>query len=347
VSTIKGNSGNYDSATWINDGEKYGLVGLSVKLEGQILSEAIVPNLWVLADITFNIPRQWQEWLGSIRAKQVEDFNLFLLSKLPSVKPDILDDENHKLKQHAWLFYVGLLLVSTFAPAHQPIMLTGSRRAGEIDIRQQHDLDSPIPCLFRPYPPVLAKDIRLAAQLGEKLDALSTAPLSGGHWRLFRTLNVYTEARTNNEILDRLHQYSRCIDGLILPDVGNTKRQFKSRTELFIGAHHHDMMGEIYDIRSAVEHLHENRYLEGFDRATRLDLVKKEAIVEHIARTTLARIIGNNMLWEHFANTSALAKFWALTETERRQIWGDPIDPMDAIIDFNPAYIHDGLLGAP
>ena len=105
---------------------------------------------------------------------------------------------------------------------------------------------------------------------------------------------VYTEARTNREIVDRLHQYSRCIDGLILPDAGKTKQQFRSRTELFIGSGHHDLMGEIYDVRSAVEHLHENRYLEGFDRATRLDLLKKEAIIEHVSRTALARIIGNN-----------------------------------------------------
>ena len=155
------------------------------------------------------------------------------------------------------------------------------------------------------------------------------------------------EARTTADILDRLHQYCRCIDGLILPNAGETKRQFKSRTELFIGPHHHDMMGEMYDVRSAVEHLHENRYLEGFDRETRLDLLRKEAIAEHIARTALARIVGDSNLWPSFANTSALGKFWTLGEAERRQIWGDPIDPADAIADFDPQFIHDGLLGAP
>ncbi len=105
-------------------------------------------------------------------------------------------------------------------------------------------------------------------------------------------------------------------------------------------------MGEIYDVRSAVEHLHESRYLEGFDRATRLDLLKKEAIVEHIARVALARVINNENLWPHFANTSALAGFWALSAAERKRIWGEPTDPMEALAEFNPTYIHDGLLGA-
>jgi hypothetical protein len=225
-------------------------------------------------------------------------------------------------------------------------MLTGSRRDGEVDVRQQQDLDCPIPSLVGGYPPILGKDIQLAAELAGKIDALGVAPLNGGHWRFFRTLFIYTEARTIADILDRIHQYCRCIDGLILPEAGKTKGQFKSRTELFIGPRHHHMMGEIYDVRSAVEHLHENRYLESFDRQTRLDLLKKEAITEHIVRSAIARVVGASNLWPHCANTSSLREFWALEETRRRQIWGDPINPMDAVADFDPKYISDGHLGA-
>jgi hypothetical protein len=337
---------NENPSAWIEDREKYGLVGLSVKFEGDLPAGKITPTLSVLSGTRFNVPSQWREWLGSIRAEEVEDCNLFLLSKLPSSTPDVLDAENKKLQQSVWNFYVGLLLTSTFAPAHRPVMLTGSRRDGKIDLRQQQDIDSPVPCIFRPYPPVVPDDIRRAAPLGENLNALATAPLVGGHWRLFRTLHIYTEAPTTGDILDRLHQYCRCIDSLILPDAGKTRQQFRSRTELFIGPRHHDLMGELYDIRSAVEHLHENRYLESFDRPTRLDLLKKEAIVEHIARMTLARILGDDALWPHFASTPALAKFWALTPPERQKIWGDPINPLAAIADFDPKYINDGLLGA-
>jgi hypothetical protein len=86
--------------------------------------------------------------------------------------------------------------------------------------------------------------------------------------------------------------------------------------------------------------------LESFDRATRLDLVKNEAIVEHIARTALARIVGDDALWPHFANSSALATFWALAALDRKLIWGDPIDPLDVIANFDPKYIHNSSLGA-
>jgi hypothetical protein len=345
MSARKDDEGADTPSTWLTDNDKYALVGLGVKV-AEIPLEQITSHLWVLGETAFKIPPDWREWLGSIRAGEVEDFNLFLLSKLPSRRADLLDDENVRLKQNVWHFYVGLLLASTFTPANKPVMLTGSRQNGEIGIREQLDLDCPIPCVFRPYPQILAKDIYLAAQLGEGIDALTAALLHGGHWRFFRTLHLYTEARTIADNLERLHQYCRCIEGLISPDPGDTKRQFKSRTELFIGPRYHDMIGEIYDVRSAVEHLHEDRYLEPFNRETRLELLKKEAIAEYIARNALVRIVGDRNLWPHFANTSAVRKFWASGQRERRQAWGDPIDPAEAVVDFDPKYISDGQLGA-
>lgn len=330
---------------WIADGEKYALVGLGVNLDGALPPERIAPNLWMLSDTTFDVPSQWREWLGSIRAEQVAGCNLFLGSKLVSSTPDILDGENQALQQRVWHFYVGLLLSAMFAPSDKPVMLTGARRDGVIDIRQQKDLELPVPQVFRPYPAVVADDIVLAARLGQKLDIMLPVTVPGGLWRFFRTLHIYVETRAVGELLDRIHQYCRCIDGLILPDIGKTTQQFKSRTELFIGPGHHVMMGELYDIRSHVEHLHENRYLETFDREVRLDLLKKEAIVEYIARMALARIVGQDALWPHFGNTSALKKFWALSADERRTIWGDPIDPMVSIADFDPRYLHDEHLG--
>ena len=330
---------------WIDDGEKYALVGLEVKLEGIAPPEQVEPDLWILTDTTFDVPAQWREWLGSIRADEVAGSNLFLVSKLTSATPGVLDSENQALQRRVRNFYVGLLLSAMFSPSHKPVMLTGARQDGAIDIRQQSNLDLPAPQVFRGYPPIVADDILLAAQLGQKLDAMDPDTVPGGLWRFFRALNIYVETRASGELLDRIHQYCRCIDGLILPAIGKTRQQFKSRTELFIGASHHDLMGAVYDIRSHVEHLHENRYLETFDRDVRLDLVKKEAIVEYIARKALARIVSRDALWPHFGNTAALEKFWAVSPDERRELWGDPIDPMVSVAEFDTKYLHDGHLG--
>ena len=92
-------------------------------------------------------------------------------------------------------------------------------------------------------------------------------------------------------------------------------------------------MGEIYDIRSATEHLNEDRYLEMIDCDDQpgfkvQDTVHEhEAFVECIARKALARVIGDETLWRHFGNRKALEEFWKL-KNKKQEIWGDPFDPL-------------------
>ena len=172
-------------ADWIENGEKYSLVGLHVKTEGVIPCGELAPGLFVLADKAFQVPGHWREWLGSIRADEVKNCNLYLFSKMRTERPDVLDGENKELQQRAWNFYVGLLLASPFATAHKPVTLSGARRDGEIDVRQQTDLDSPVSSIFRAYPAVLGKDVELAAELATGLKKIVRAPVTGGHWRLF------------------------------------------------------------------------------------------------------------------------------------------------------------------
>lgn len=329
---------------WIADNEKYAVIALDVKVEGNGVFGQMSDDLWVIPDRAFDISDHWKEWLGSIQVEDLEGCNLFLLTKGPSKTPAVLDGENIALRKTIWNFYAGLLLASPFAPAHAPVLLTGSRQNDETDIRQQEVLDAPIPSSVRHYPAITSAEIRDAAHMAQQMRLLAATPDS--KWRLNRVLSVYIEARPTRDVLDRLHQYCRCIEGLILPKTGDTKKQFKSRTELFIGPRHHDLMGEIYDVRSAVEHLHENKYLETFDRNLRLEILKMEAVIEHIARTCLARIISNSSLWPHFANAAVLATFWSLPVDERRTIWGDPINPLEAITDFKPEYINNSELGA-
>lgn len=327
---------------WIDDGDKYALVGLSVKTVSDIPHGKIAPHLWALTQSHLEFPNEWAEWLGSIRAEDVADSNLLLLSRQPSQKPEVFDDENKQLQHLVGLFYVGLLLSSTFATSHKPVLLTGSRRGDEIGIRQAGDFEAPVPCEFRPYPDISARELEDGARVGLKIQAMEEAR---GRWRFFRVLHLYQETRAVPDLLERIHQYTRCIDGLILPDPGRTKQQFKRRTELFIGPRHHELMGDIYEVRSAVEHLHVNRYLEEFNREVRLDLLQKEAIAEHVARTSLFRIIDDPALWPYFSDAASLARFWAMSEQEQRALWGEPRNINEALEGYEPNYISDAMLG--
>ena len=316
-----------------------------MKLDDPISFQQLTPSHWVFGNTRFEVPTHWREWLGTIRIEEIEACDLFLLTKLKSKTPGVLDGENNSLQRRVQHFYAGLLLASPFAPAHKPVMVSGTCQNSEVDVRSYAELQLPIPFLFKMYPPLLLSEIQLAADLAEKIETIENTNFPGRRWRFFRTLSLYGEARAIREVVDRVHQYCRCIEGLLVPDTGQTKSQFRSRTELFIGPQHHGLMGDIFDIRSAVEHLHENRYLEKFDRETRLDLARKEAIVEYIARSSLVRIIQNENLWSHFMNTPALQLIWNLDRPKRERLWGYPIDPYDAVADFDPQYILNADLG--
>ncbi|MGY3078867.1 hypothetical protein ACVWZZ_005275 [Bradyrhizobium sp. LM6.10] len=333
------------SGTWLENGEKFALLGLSLKDDEAGFSEGpLSPELSVLIGAKFKMPTHWREWLGSIRAEEVDDCNLFILSKLKSKQPDVLDGESQTLQRRVWNFYIGLLLTCPFATAHKPVIVTGSREDDGIGVRQAQDLELPVPRIFRPYPEVSQSDLRQAAAAGTQLSRIGGIAKGDSHWRLFRVLHLYIATRPEQDLLHRLHQYARCVDGLLLTRPGKGASDFKNRTELFIGSGHGNVLEEIYADRSSVEHLHEDRLLEPFDRPKRLELLRKEAIVEHIARIALQRIVLNEVLWQHFANRAGLEKFWAFAPEERRAIWGAPVNPLDALTDFDPKYIHDGLL---
>jgi hypothetical protein len=282
--------------------------------------------------------------VGPPHTSEVEGSSLFLLSKMRSRAPEVIDDETNKLKHHAGLSS-GLLLASLAAPAHKPVMLAGYRKDGEIVVRTQDDYDPAIASIIRRYPPLTLAELQLAAEIASQIADIEAEVSAGtSYWRLFRVLQLYLKTRTIIDNMERLHQYCRCIEGLIVPNAGDSGKKFKSRTELFIGPRHHDMMGETYDVRSDVEHLHENKHLETFDREATLELVKKLEMMEFIARTALVRIVLKPKLWPHFANTTALQKFWALEEPQRRALWGDPIDPTHARLPTSTRAISPTLI---
>src|SRR6185437_14295394 len=107
--------GQATSRNWIADGEKYALLGLSVKVTDRaIFALEVSPRFQVIGANEFTVPDHWREWLGTIRVEEVEACDLFIAAKLKSAAPGVLDGENIQLNNRVWGFYHGLLLSSTF-----------------------------------------------------------------------------------------------------------------------------------------------------------------------------------------------------------------------------------------
>jgi len=330
---------------WVGAEEKFAAMFLDVPLdpEAQIPLSPISAIHWVIADAGFAVPEHWKEWIGSVAAESIELANLTLLSKVPSRNPNVVDEDSKAVEANATDFYTGLLLTSPFGCSDDPVLLSGSREGETLGVRSHSRFPRPMQHPFRYAVRVDLKVVQNASRFALALSRLRSDTSST--WRFLRVLQLYIDARSETDQLERLHQFCRCIEGFILPDPGDTKRQFKSRTELFIGPRHHDLMGRIYDARSAAEHLNEHILLEPFDRSTRLEIIKQLAIAEHIARYCITKTLDDPTLFQHFRTVEAQKAFWALPATERKGIWGAPIDPSKALEGFNPNHISDRDLG--
>lgn len=101
----------------------------------------------------------------------------------------------------------------------------------------------------------------------------------------------------------------RSLEGLILPDIGNTARQFVHRCQTFAVASHATEMAltQIFESRSKVEHLH--NALDAFpgdtpeEKETLLYLRARQ--VDALARFAIRRIIEIDALREAIRPTMA------------------------------------------
>ena len=72
-----------------------------------------------------------------------------------------------------------------------------------------------------------------------------------------RGLNTLFKGLKEKTSQDRLHQFVRSLEALILPDKGNTNKQFVYRCQTFAraGDDTHNLLLEAYAMRSDTEHL--------------------------------------------------------------------------------------------
>lgn len=310
---------------WVSENELFALIGLAVNME-DTSSGQISLDLWVFTQNEFEIPTRWQDWLGRFRVDDIEGSNLFLVCKVE--KPQGTYDRSLRLvRRRVMNLYSGLLLSSRFSAAKSPFIFSGEGTLGEAQINRWQEISRPVECYPSPYPEIPSGSIPLAANIAQNLDEIWTeTPLSRDFLRLARVATIYGNARCMADPLDRIHQYVRCIEGFIVPEIGKTKRYFKNRTWLFLGEGKADLMEEIYEIRSKVEHLKEFEYLESSNLEIRPDVLEKEEFIEQAARKTLVHVICRMGLWQHFGNEESLKSFWQKSDNEKKEIWEQPLD---------------------
>ena len=329
----------------VGPGEKFALLTLSTNtVEKNISPTTDCGNgYWAMKDVPVQLSDHWKEWLGSLRTKEVGEADLIIAVKGRSNQHNIQNDEDEGHSQSIGRFLLGLMISGPLRLEHRGLMLRGFHDIDEPRIRSFNEMRH---VLFVPGTPLEMIDtarLKLASRLAQAQKELAEG---GKHSRLFRSVNAFFRAIESDDESERLHQHCRSIEGLINPRAGNTGKQFKSRTETFIGPRHHLLMEQIYSLRNAAEHLHSPLDLiSGPDeRSRRVEMMTRCLQIEAIARHCLLHVLTTPDLWGPFEDGS-IDSFWQRSSADQGRLWGKcfDIDAFTSALRFT--YVQDWQLG--
>lgn len=329
----------------IKSGQKFSFVGLSVNVDDKLPQDMpFQQGLWATRQLPVALDDEWKKWIGSIRSERIaEDCNLFLCAAMDSVEPGVLDHENKQLDSAVMRLFDGLMLTGNVNTTATPILIGGAYQHDGLTVRSISDLRRPLIPAGVDYDDVTADMMALAyLHTMGRINFEKTTSYD----RIARVLFIYDNAVVTQFIHERLHQFCRCVEGMILPAVSKTTKQFVSRTELFVGPSQHDTMRVLYEMRSKVEHMHDYDWPIGLaERDRRLLVMRRAAMVEELARLCISRFLVTEDVWPYYASPDQLAQFWALPAADRQKLWGPPFDLNAIDGKFDPAEFTDELLG--
>lgn len=294
----------------------------------------IEPGLLVTRELPLAMPDHWQTWLGSLRVEELTKANLFVFATSPSSAPKSLDAENKELAALVHRLYFGLLVAVPYIQHQEGTLMTGAHHDGQVDVREVTRYDDVVPPAGCYGAKLGASVFQSARRVAEGIASLEG---TGEHSRIWRITHAFYDAMRSNEFGLRLHQCVRSIEGFVLPDIGSTRKQMISRSTLFMGSGFDALMGKLFDIRSAVEHLH-GPYAEVSapdDPSAQLLLAEFSFKAEAIARYCLDRLFTTPSLWAHFADDNRLRAFWKLNPSQRSALWGGAMDSAKAFAHFS------------
>ncbi|MDA2924368.1 hypothetical protein MYX65_06880 [Acidobacteria bacterium AH-259-L09] len=327
------------------DGHKFALLAVKNvycdRAEEQ--STQISDGTLVLSAMPLDVQSHWTKWIGSLRTENLNQSNLVLVRSKPSENPEILDHEHEELGKHlSQTFY--LLQLSGVLEYDAAHLLKGSVVNGEPIVRQMFELGQ-----FRQtrgYTRYSLSLDRLEQATRFRTSLVEMESSAEGYDRAIRGLNVLMNGLEQETGHERIHQFIRSLEALILPDVGSTRRQFIHRCQTFAkpGDESRRILGEAFDMRSDAEHLNDwDQSLQAYPGEDREHVaLQRTRQMERLASFAYSRILESDPLRDHFRDYTSQRDFWTqLDDARRRGIWGDQLDL--ALIQLVHSYHADAF----
>jgi hypothetical protein len=146
--------------------------------------------------------------------------------------------------------------------------------------------------------------------------------------RLRRGFHAFVRAIQEYYGDERLHQFVRAVDAVVMPRIGRSRRDFIYRCQLFAGqsreARH--VLENLYDLRSNAEHLNAPDGALRGDSAREREAVafKRFYQAQALSMHVYDRIFSSPALLAAFATDEGTRQFWDNTFPDQARLWAPP-----------------------
>lgn len=260
----------------------------------------------------------WRESLGTLRFDEIWNANLVFVSTVPAQTIDLFGEDNKDANDKAFEHWYSFLLIGV--PHCERInAFTGALRDGRAKLQQVGKIPLFYPC---PGTPGLEVDKQTALRETPILNALLDVYAQRGHWkRLKKGFKIFTKGISEKSSYDRVHQFVRSMEALIISVKGGTEKRFIHRCQTFCSASSgaRQILKELYVLRSRVEHLEDwDDLFPDVDENGEIQTLQNMARqAEFLARHTYSLILQSPELLNHFKDDKSLEYFWSLKDHER------------------------------
>lgn len=211
----------------------------------------IAPGFYASTEAPFTIDDFWKNSLGTIETKHINECNLFLfaVSNEPSISTHVLSSDLHT--------YYYSLLIQGVGYSTRGISLFGPNAVDGMKVTALGRL----PDYYEP-PKVISSDVDRKAllsipKLAHGINLIYANQQGNAYLRLRKGFNAFLEGIQLSPRHDRLHHFVRAVEAVIRPRQGSGTKDFRYRSQFFAGRTTNDqkLLTEIYELRSAAEHL--------------------------------------------------------------------------------------------
>jgi hypothetical protein len=308
-------------------GEKFAALILNrARLRGAIQPMHLGKDDWLLPSPPIALQEHWLRWVGEVRSRAIEESNFWLVSKIPSSAPSERNAETKAIWERVHAL-AGALVLTGPLWFQDGFVVAGANVGGTVEVHQFADMSPRYRVsngernvwMIPTRVPLLA---RIVAGLDEVLPREDLK-------RVTRGINTFLRGLQRGYADARLHQFVRSLEGVIKPEIGASRRQFVHRGQTFTGARPdlETILGECFDIRSQVEHLHDPEevlaYLPEDQGRERLLLHVRR--METLCRNVYTQLCVSSTHRDLFRD-DIIDGFWKRPDHERTTLWGQPLD---------------------